>query len=293
MSGRPPTTELTHPEFANSNQGANFASEGMVQGRNRRRWRPKAIGVSATAVALLAVFLVALAPFALGSGLGIVLTHPYSGAVISGTNPTVGPGSCLSSGNFIVTPGYFALKSGRGGAGFESFSVPCTSWVSQIAAVTSYFGMNTSAFTPAASASHDHIKVSWSLDYSVYLNTTYGGPNNTAYAYADVQLDAWLVDVTTSTSTGAGNIFYNSSYLFDQNGSIFFTVYPKTVTLLIVSDLTAGNTYEIETILTCQTGALVNGPVGSASTGVVTDSAHSQFTIPGNPAGAILKSIGY
>jgi hypothetical protein len=272
-----------------------FAPRASARSRGRR-WRRPAVGISAGTGILLAVSLLALAPFAAGSGLGVVLKHPYVGAANAGTNPTTGPGSCIGSYNFVLTPGYFDLKSGRGGAGFFSATIPCTSWISQIAAITSYFGMNTSAFTPAAGAAHDHIKVRWSLDYSIDLNTTFGGPGNTSYAYADVQVDAVLVDVTTSTATNAGNIFYNSSYLFDRNGTIFFTVYPTTVTELIVASLIAGDSYVIETLVTCQTGALVYGPVGPSASGIggsSPDSAYAQLTFPGNPAGAILSSISY
>jgi hypothetical protein len=253
-------------------------------------------GISAGTGVLLALSLLALAPLALGSGLGVLLTHTYTGTVNAGTNPTTGPGACIGSSNFVLTPGYFDLKTGRGGAGFFSSTIPCTSWVSQIAAITSYFGMNTSAFSPAVGAAHDHIKVRWSLDYSVDLNTTFGGGNNTAYAYADVQVDTVLVDVTTDTATNAGNIYHNSSFLFDRNGSVFFTVYPLPVVELIVASLIAGDSYVIETTVTCQTGALVDGPVGPASSGIggsSPDSARAQLTFPGNPAGAILSSISY
>ena len=253
------------------------------------------VGVSAGTVVLLAVSLLALAPSALGSGLGIVLKHPYSGTTYDGLYPpSVGPGSCTGSGTLVLTPPAFFLHYGRGIAGLYAGAVPCTSYISEFAGITGYFGMNTSTFTPAASAVNDHIKVRWSLDYTIVLDMTYNATtNSSAYAYAGVQLDAWLVDVTTSTTVGAGNIYENYSYLNDKNAVVAFTIPLTKVTELIVADLTAGDTYLISTVVTCQTGALVNGQVGTASGIGPSASATAQLTFPADPSGAVLTSISY
>jgi len=275
--------------------GTEPETAGVVRRRPRRVSRRRVVGVSAATGVLFAVSLVTLAPLALGSGLGIVLTHPYSGTVNAGVDPpSVGPGSCTGSENLVLDPPNFALETGRGEANLYSSAVPCTSWVSEFAGVTGYFGMNTSSFTPAASAAKDHIKVSWSVAYTVNLdlmdNTTVNG---SAYAYANVQLDAWLVDVTTSTTTSAQTIYHNSSSLFDTNAAVALTVSPKTIVELIVADLTAGDTYVIETVLTCQTGVLVDGSVGTASGIGPSASGTAQLTFEKDSGTAVLKSISY
>jgi len=296
MSARRTTTADRDPALVTPKPTAEHRPAWAARERRRRLWARRAVGVSAGTSILLALSLLAIAPLALGSGLGVILKHPYSGTANAGTNPTTGPGACIGSSNFVLTPGYFDLKTGRGGAAFFSSTIPCTSWVSQIAAVTSYFGLNSSTFSPAVAAMHDHIKVRWSLDYSIDLNTTFGGGSNMTYAYADVQLDAVLVDLTTDSATNAGNIYHNASYLYDRNGTIFFTVYPVTIVELIVADLLVGDSYMIDTVVTCQTGAMVYGPVGPSSSGIggsSPDSARAQLTFPENPAAAVLSSISY
>jgi len=282
-------------ETATGAHGTEPNDVGVRRLRARGAWRRRVVGVSAATFVVLAVSLLAVAPVALGSGLGIVLKHPYSGVVNAGTYPpSVGPGSCTGSENLVLDPPNFDLKTGNGEANLYSSAVPCTSWVSEFAGVTGYFGMNTSSFTPAAGAVNDHIKVSWSIAYTVSLDLVINtSVNGTAYAYANVQLDAWLVDVTTSTTTSAQSIYHASSSLFDTNAAVTTTVSPKTVVELIVADLTAGDTYVIETVLTCQTGVLVDGIVGTASGIPPSQSGTAQLTFEKDSGTAVLKSISY
>jgi hypothetical protein len=265
--------------------------------RRRRVWGRRVVGVSAGTGVLFALTLLALSPFALGSGLGVVLKPSYSGTVNDGLYPpSVGPGVCLGSNNSVFTTPTFVLKTGHASAGLTSTASPCTSYVAEFAGVTGYFGMNTSAFTPAASAVNDHINIRWSLDYTINLATTFNAKlNSSSYAYAGVQLDGWLIDVSTSTTTSATSIYQNYSYLSLPAGSVVFTVGPKTVVETVVANLTAGNTYVIETVLTCQTGALVRGVVGSSSGVPPSAFASSYLAFPGTRAGTgtVLKSISY
>ena len=282
-----PQRQLSGP--TNSKEDLEPADFLVAPPRRRRGWRRRVVGVSSGTAVLLTVTLVALAPSALGQGLGVVLKHPYSGSTYDGLYPpSVGPGSCNGLGTSVLLKPSFNLHSGRGHGGLYAAAAPCSSYISEFAGITGYFGMNTSTFIPAASVVNDQIKVRWSLDYTIAFDMTYNASlNGSAYAYAGVQLDAWLVDVTTSTTTGAGNIYENYTFLNDQTASIAFTVSPTTVTELIVSDLTAGDTYYISTVVTIQTGALVNGQVGTSSGIGPSAFANAQLTFPASSGGAV------
>ena len=295
MPARPGTTDARPRGPTHPNQGLGPSTVPVAKPRRRRAWRRRTVGVSAGTAVLLAVTLLALAPSALGAGLGILLKHPYSGSTYDGLYPpSVGPGSCTGSGTSVLLKPTFNLNAGNGHGGLYSSAVPCTSFISEFAGITGYFGMNTSTFTPAASATNDHIKVRWTLDYTLAISMTDNkNLNSTAYAYAGVQLDAWLVDTTTSTTTGAGTIYENYTYVYDQNTTVAFTVGPTKVVEVIVADLTAGDTYLISTVVTLQTGAIVNGEVGTASGVGPSAAATAQLTFPADPAGAVLTSISY
>jgi hypothetical protein len=265
--------------------------------RRRRTWGRRAAGVSAGTGVLLALSLLALAPFALGSNLGVTLKHPYSGTDDHGTFTSSGPGVCTGSLNAVTGPPTFDLKNGRGSMDITSAAVPCTSYVAEFAGVTAWFGLNSSTFTPAANAMNDHIKVRWTLDYEISLAMSYNvTANSSAYAYAGVQLDAWLFDLTTGTSATVTSVYQNYSYMSDSLAtSIVFFVGPKAVVLVIVADLTAGNTYEIQTVLTGQTGALVNGAAAGPNGLPPGSSASAALSFPGTRAGTgtSLNSISY
>jgi hypothetical protein len=248
--------------------------------------RGRYLGVSGVAGIAFVVAILLLGPSASATPLGVSLKKPFSGtAATSETNTTAT--ACNGAGTGALPYPYFSPSRGRGGVGQDTASTGCAAWAYEYFETQSAFGFDSSAFTPASSVNHDHIKFRWSLDYYLYVQTAFAGGNNTAYAWASVLVGAWLLDVTTNTLTGAGNSYYNYTYLYDQTGSIGVTIYPVSTVITVISNLTSADSYVLETSVMCDTIAWTIGPAGSSNT------AYAQLDFPGHPAGGVLTSISY
>jgi hypothetical protein len=218
---------------------------------------------------------------------GVTMRKPYGGNVLTSSNST-GTSHCSGTGSKFTTAPFFSLIRGRGGAGQYSNSEPCQASVANYQEAVSSFGFTSAVFTPNTTVASDHIKVRWTLNYDVFLTTTFiGGSQNISWAAATVMVTSDVRDVNSGRNVDAGNPYYNYSSTNAKNGTISFTVTSAMFTLLMVRNLEAGHSYEISTWVTCTTQAETLAPVGSG------DAARSQITFQSDPAGGILDMVSY
>jgi hypothetical protein len=254
--------------------------------RGLRRGRSMETILAATGVLFVGALLM-ISPFALGASAGVTLKKPFAGTVATSQQGSFSGVGCGGTGNLSITPPYFSLKSGRGGLGQASDSQPCKSWVDEYHQFDADFGLNGAAFQPAKKVVDDQVKFHWTLTYWLLVNTTWGGGNETTYAYASVALGAWVVDLTTGMGTGSQTAFDNYTYLIDRGGQIYITPYKVQVTMVVTITLHHSDRYELESYVETETRAETDGPLGSPNT------AYAQVGFYGTGPAALLTSITY
>jgi len=252
--------------------------------KGRRPHAPFAVAGMAS-IGLVTVLLVAT-PLASGAVLGVTITKPYTGNQVAFSSKDDTGLTCPGTGSYYYTAPWFTPAKGRGSTGGQSTSQICGSWVDEYHQLDSSFGYSQN-ITASSNLNHDVARFHWTLTYSVYLNTTWGGGNNTAYAAGLVDITAFVWDKTAGGSVGSSSSYYNFSYVLDRTGLIFFTVYQAHPVMLVHFDLISGHVYQFETYVTAETRAEARGPTSS------TDTAYAQVVFPGRPAGGLLASITY
>jgi hypothetical protein len=258
-----------------------------VPSRQRFPGKPTGRSVFIGVGALCILALLLAAPVTSATSAGVTVKRPFTGTVVAGQAGSFSGIGCPGTGNLSFTPPYFSLKNGNGGVGEQSNSQPCKSWVDEYHQEDTESGLITSAFSPGKKYVNDPVKFRWTLTYSLLVNTTWGGGNETSYAYAAVYLEASVIDVTTGGGTGSQTAFYNFTYLLDHAGQIFYDPYKVQVTMVVTLTLHASDKYELETYVGTETRAEADGPVGSHN------DALAQAGFPGTGPKADLDSISY
>jgi hypothetical protein len=256
--------------------------------RGGRRGRAGHLRAIAFGVPLLFVVLLLLvSPYSVAATSGVKEKNPYSGVVFTDGYGSFSGIGCGGTGNYSYIPPYFSLHTGRGGVGQLANSNPCVAGVDEYHQYDTDFGLNSSPFHPSKKVVNDKVEFHWTLTYILLVNTTWGGGNQVAYAYASIAVGAWVDDLTTGVGTGSQTAFDNFTYLYDQTGQIYLTPTNVHVTMVVTLTLHPSDAYVFKTYVETETRAETDGPLGA-------DTALGQAGFYGGPPpSAKLESITY